>query len=393
MCPPAPAPLAADISVYWTDEELCLSLAKIIRGSPLPGNVLADVNPYQHMPSKLPDGVWYFICSEQKKDTEIGSWKAKGEACEIFANAAITGWRTTLEFYEGQAPNGQKTDWIMQEYMISDKGLCENSKPKESGLLLRVFLSGERSPNHKKHHKQGGIDNAGRNHFHSLASVVPIADNTSGQRSTSESQVKNRNDAGGLLTITRNFQNLPVENLPENDYILRDDFLELDDLADPESPSSSSDNSSRLSSSADEYFNSVALLRDLGGENNQDWDGKDTNFKFSVSASVRPNEVVMYPVTLGSLVSSNGSKSATEETVKSRFSIPGSAIEGKFMDKRAPKHAIKSQKSDHRSEGPSNSHKATVSSSSHKAVPETEKKAVDGKMKKPRKEYLCFMPF
>lgn len=54
MCPPAPVPLPADICLYWSDEELFTSLDKIMRGSPLPGNVIPDVNLYQVQPSDLP---------------------------------------------------------------------------------------------------------------------------------------------------------------------------------------------------------------------------------------------------------------------------------------------------------------------------------------------------
>ncbi|KAK3043091.1 hypothetical protein RJ639_001206 [Escallonia herrerae] len=108
-------------SASQTEEELFKSLRKIIDGSPLPGNVITDVNPYQYKPSHLPEG---------KKDSENGFWKVKGKACEIFTNSTITGWRTTLEFYEGQAPHGPRIDWLIQEYGITYKGVGNNSKPK-----------------------------------------------------------------------------------------------------------------------------------------------------------------------------------------------------------------------------------------------------------------------
>ena len=53
MCPPAAAP-SHDISLYCSYEEICMSLEKIMNGSPLPSNVISDVNPYQHMPAHLP---------------------------------------------------------------------------------------------------------------------------------------------------------------------------------------------------------------------------------------------------------------------------------------------------------------------------------------------------
>lgn len=53
MCPQSAA-LPADIGFQCTNEELCSSLGKIISGSPLPGNVIEDANPYQLVPSDLP---------------------------------------------------------------------------------------------------------------------------------------------------------------------------------------------------------------------------------------------------------------------------------------------------------------------------------------------------
>lgn len=76
------------------------------------------------------DGIWFFICSEEIKDTKLGFWKNKGNACEIFSNSVITGSRTTLEFYEGQAPYGCKTDWVMHKYSILQREPCEGSKAK-----------------------------------------------------------------------------------------------------------------------------------------------------------------------------------------------------------------------------------------------------------------------
>lgn len=42
-----------EISLYWSDEELFTCLQGMINGSPLPDNVMIEVNPYQHNPSCL----------------------------------------------------------------------------------------------------------------------------------------------------------------------------------------------------------------------------------------------------------------------------------------------------------------------------------------------------
>ncbi|XP_059638203.1 NAC domain-containing protein 96-like isoform X2 [Cornus florida] len=421
MCPPVNFP-PPDIGMYWSDQDVFMNLE---RGYPFPNNVLTDVNPYQYNPSKLPDGIWFYRCSEGKKDMEDGFWKARGEACEIFTNANISGWRTTLEFYEGQA--GRKTDWVMQEYKITRKSPCKSSKPKESGSICRVFSSAGQSPKHEAHLEQGVTDTAGASHLQSVPAAVPQADNTSGKGSVSESQ--NWDNERGPFNVAETIQNFLEENLHDKDYISSGDYLSLDDFVDSEC--FNSDNSGRLSLSSDECFDPEAVVQLIDGNTNQDLRGRDANLNFSVSASVKPNEVVMRTATLGSLVSGNGNKSRPERTPRPDSSLPCSAIKEKIPNKGVPKHATKSQKADHRSEGrprsdsslprsaikeqipdkgvpkhATKSHKAdhrsegtskscnvATSSSGHKPVSEGKKKAVVAKKKKSKRNYLCFLPF
>lgn len=375
MCPPAPVPPPANIGLYWTDEEIFMSLESLTKGSFNPENVLTDVNPYQHRPSNLPGDLWYFMRAEQEKDSEHGSWNARGEANQIFGNSSITGWRTTLEFYEGQAPHGQRTNWVMQEYRINPKGHRSNGNSKVSGLLCRVFLSG---PNPEVRRKLGGLENSEGNHFHPRSSSLLIQEpgSTSGQGSMSESQARGRDDNMRPLAENGGHVDIPIE-----DILYMGDYLELDDLADGESRSSSSDNTSCVTVSSEECFDSLALLQDIEDDFNRQEQGKDANFKFSVAASARPTEVVMRPANLGSLISSNGRQP------------PAGDADKKVLEKMDPKKAIKIQKVESRNEGTSNSRNVASSSSSHKAVPEGEKDAQVKEMKKLRKKYLCFMPF
>lgn len=83
------------------------------------------------------DGAWFLVSSNEKKETKHGFWKAKGESCEIFANSAIYGWRTTFEFVEAQAPIGQKTVWMMQEYKITQKEQHDHIKSKV--IFIAIF--------------------------------------------------------------------------------------------------------------------------------------------------------------------------------------------------------------------------------------------------------------
>ncbi|CAA2973502.1 NAC transcription factor 29-like isoform X1 [Olea europaea subsp. europaea] len=190
MCPPIPSSLS---EMGSNDEQIILSLDKYIRGSPLPNNVIADLDLYQYNPSNLPDGIWYFIHSNDRKETAFGFWKTKGETNEIYLNSELSGWRTTLEFFEGEAPNGRRTGWLMQEYSITQKGLCHKTEPKDSKSICRIFLSSAHSPKNQIQPNYNKTDFSAKCNS-SVASVNPSNNNTSAQDSLSKSEV-------GLLCI------------------------------------------------------------------------------------------------------------------------------------------------------------------------------------------------
>ncbi|CAK9155464.1 unnamed protein product [Ilex paraguariensis] len=276
----------------------------------------------------------------------------------------------------------------MQEYKITPKELCHNVKKKDSKSLCRVFHTGRQSPNIEMHPKHGSTAFDGRNLPHSTPLTIPKADGSTGPGSRSECQVKKSDEETGLLTVAERFTDPPAENLHELDCILGGDYLELHDLANPNSPSSSSDNSSCLSLTSEECFDTLALLQDLEDGNNKDLPKKDSSFKLNVSASVRPNEVVMPPATLGSLISGCGSKLPVERTQSV------SASKEKFIERRVPEHAaVKRLKANHINGGTSNFSNVAESSSTAKPVSEGQTEPVVVRMKKLKKKYLCFMPF
>lgn len=98
----------------------------------------------------------------------------------------------------------------------------------------------------------------------------------------------------GTLAVEENFPDYLEENVPEIDCFSRGDYLELRDLE-----NSSSSDSSCVTMSSDECFDSLALLQDLETENNNDVVQKDAGCKFSVSASIKPTDVLVYPAFSG----------------------------------------------------------------------------------------------
>ncbi|KAK4352012.1 hypothetical protein RND71_027530 [Anisodus tanguticus] len=395
MCPLASsAPPPGFMSSCWTNAEIILSLDQFNRGSPVPDDVIVD-NPYQYDPSNLPDGAWFLVSSSEKKETKHGFWKAKGSACEIFENSAISGWRTTFEFSQVQALFEQKTVWMMQEYKIMQKGENNQNKSKES-TLCRVFsccdenLINETKPEHKnkinneKNPEQNDDLDTWALQLSLMASLNQHTSTNDGQRSIGESQVNNQTEGVGSSLVDK-FKYLPGDDIVAvSDCILREDYLELDDLDDVASHSSSSGNSSRLSFASDECFDSLALLRDLDDEKNQDLSGKGSTSNYNIMMCEIANDVVVEPAPLGSLV--KGSGAAAKETQQvadnNKSKCPGEP---------SPGQAAKRLKTERTDEGPSHSCRATTSSSSRNShEPGRVARREEKRMKKLMK-YFCFM--
>ncbi|XP_022852239.1 uncharacterized protein LOC111373877 [Olea europaea var. sylvestris] len=233
----------------------------------------------------------------------------------------------------------------MQEYRITQKGLWHETEPKDSKSLCKIFRSSPHSPKNEIQPNYNMTDVSAKCNS-SVASVNPSNNKTSAQDSSSKSEVKR-------------VQNTSPDDFAEEECFSNGDFLELNDFAE-ESLSSSSENSSCPSRASDEYFDSLALLRDLNDQ------GKDLS-KYSFSASVRPDKVVMKPATLGSIEGGTGSKHA---------------VEG-FLAGSAP-DPNKSQKSEHRIEGTANFYDEAKPSATG------ERKAVVGRMQRLKEIFCCF---
>ncbi|MQL05465.1 NAC family transcription factor, partial [Escherichia coli] len=122
-----------------TEEELLdFYLKNMVVGKKLRYDVIGFLNIYHHDPwdlpglSKVGEREWYFFVPRDKKHgsggrpnrtTEKGFWKATGSDRKIVTLSdpeRIIGVRKTLVFYEGRAPRGCKTDWVMNEYRFPD---------------------------------------------------------------------------------------------------------------------------------------------------------------------------------------------------------------------------------------------------------------------------------
>ncbi|GMJ05407.1 NAC domain containing protein 1, Arabidopsis NAC domain containing protein 21 [Hibiscus trionum] len=92
---------------------------------------------------------WYFYSKRDKKyatglrtnrATCSGYWKATGKDRAIHRKGKLVGMRKTLVFYQGRAPKGTKTDWVMHEFRLEGSFSPPNlSSLKEDWVLCRVL--------------------------------------------------------------------------------------------------------------------------------------------------------------------------------------------------------------------------------------------------------------
>lgn len=70
---------------------------------------------------------WYFYSQRDRKyatglrtnrSTIFGYWKATGKDRPIIRKGTLVGMRKTLVFYQGRAPKGRKTSWVMHEFRL-----------------------------------------------------------------------------------------------------------------------------------------------------------------------------------------------------------------------------------------------------------------------------------
>lgn len=156
------ASLPPGFRFHPTDEELVgYYLKRKVEGLQIELEVIPVIDLYKFDPWELPeksflpkrDMEWFFFCPRDKKypngsrtnrATKAGYWKATGKDRKVVCKSVnVTAYRKTLVFYCGRAPLGNRTDWIMHEYRLSD-GLSQGS-PNFHGAfaLCRVVRKNE----------------------------------------------------------------------------------------------------------------------------------------------------------------------------------------------------------------------------------------------------------
>ncbi|MCD7464267.1 hypothetical protein HAX54_052367 [Datura stramonium] len=128
-----------------TDEELVVHyLKKKIAATPIPVDIIAEIDLYKFDPWELPakaifgEQEWYFFSPRDRRypngarpnrAATSGYWKATGTDKPVFTSGGIqkVGVKKALVFYGGKPPKGVKTNWIMHEYRVTENKT--NNKP------------------------------------------------------------------------------------------------------------------------------------------------------------------------------------------------------------------------------------------------------------------------
>ncbi|KAK1309407.1 NAC domain-containing protein 21/22 [Acorus calamus] len=116
--------------------------------------MMIDVDLNKCEPWDLPDTArvgskeWYFYSLRDRKyatgqrtnrATMSGYWKATGKDRWIHRRGLLVGMRKTLVLYQGRAPKGRKTHWVMHEFRLEGRNQTPKMSAKEDWVLCRVF--------------------------------------------------------------------------------------------------------------------------------------------------------------------------------------------------------------------------------------------------------------
>ncbi|XP_071696602.1 NAC domain-containing protein JA2L-like [Rutidosis leptorrhynchoides] len=140
---------------YPTDEELLVQyLCRKVAGHDFSLQIIADIDLYKFDPWELPskamfgDKEWYFFSPRDRKYPNgsrpnrvagSGYWKATGTDKVITTGGRRVGIKKALVFYVGKAPKGNKTNWIMHEYRLSEPQRKNGSSRLDEWVLCRIY--------------------------------------------------------------------------------------------------------------------------------------------------------------------------------------------------------------------------------------------------------------
>ncbi|XP_059628377.1 NAC domain-containing protein 78-like [Cornus florida] len=156
--------LAPGFRFHPTDEELVrYYLRRKICGKSFRFDAISDTDIYKCEPWDLPgksrlksrDLEWYFFTVLDKKHgngsktnraTDRGYWKTTGKDRAVLHRSRTVGMKKTLVFHSGRAPCGERTNWVMHEYRLTDEELEKAGIVQDAYVLCRIFRKSGSGP-------------------------------------------------------------------------------------------------------------------------------------------------------------------------------------------------------------------------------------------------------
>ncbi|KAL5223545.1 hypothetical protein ABZP36_010184 [Zizania latifolia] len=217
--------------------------------------------------------------------SRTGFWKSM-DTVRIPTSTAIVGVKVSLDHYEGQAPSGKRTGWVMNQYLVEQND--EANLPQDYKNLCTIFFKGDKEIN---------------------AGDKQISVNENAPNDCKESylqylaEIEEQNAAWNPQIVAANEQNDSSSEGQERkktsavdgraiDCALSDEaYIELNDLLSTDASASTSEYSSRRSMISEEYFDSDAFLREIRNTAHEE----HMNSKFSIAAPTKSDCVVISP--------------------------------------------------------------------------------------------------
>ncbi|CAL9086712.1 unnamed protein product, partial [Musa acuminata var. zebrina] len=101
----------------------------------------------------------YATGQRTNRATMSGYWKATGKDKPVTRKGLLVGMRKTLVFYQGRAPKGKKTKWVMHEFRMEGSDGAPKLPFKPDWALCRVFCNNRRistMPSMESSHESSG---------------------------------------------------------------------------------------------------------------------------------------------------------------------------------------------------------------------------------------------